>query len=335
MEQIIVTFKEIISLNNMLNRQSYLLFLVLITNSALGNNPLDPIVFSKAEVVNEHTTRIPFKLIDHLIVVEAELLDQKGNFIIDTGSETLILNKVHFKTFEPYYRKSKETAGVINLVDNPLERQLKEFVIQNLKLTNKTSDVIDLSHIEKTKKMHLLGIIGFNILKDYEIFIDMHLNQITLSKVDSKGNTLDKNVYLETIVDSVDFKLKNHTIVLETYVDSYKLNFGLDTAAEYNQVNKRLNKKILKFFLPMRRLTLSGASGANIQVLAGKLHRVKLSETVFFAPMETVLSNLNYMNEAFGTSLDGILGYEFFKQKRTIINYQKEKLYFVDYPIQN
>ncbi|MCK7590723.1 hypothetical protein M0G43_09070 [Subsaxibacter sp. CAU 1640] len=305
----------------------------LISTSLFSNDLLDNIVFSKAEIVNEYTTRIPFKLIDHLIVVEAELLDKKGNFIIDTGSESLILNKIHFESYNPYYKKSKETSGVLNTVDNPLERQLKEFVIKNLVLTNKTSDIIDLSHIEKTKKMNLLGIIGFNVLKDYEIFIDMYLNQITLSKVDSKGNTLDEHIYLETIVDSVDFKLKNHTIVLDTYVDKHKLSFGLDTAAEYNQINKRLNKKVLKFFYPMRHLELSDASGHTVEVLAGKLYRVKLSDSIFFAPMETVLSNLNNLNEAFGTSLDGILGYEFFKQKRTIINYQKQKLYFVNYPI--
>jgi hypothetical protein len=41
------------------------------------------------------------------------------------------------------------------------------------------------------------------------------------------------------------------------------------------------------------------------------------------------------MNEAFGTSLDGVLGYEFFKQKRTIINYQKQKLYFINYPVEH
>ncbi|MDR6302231.1 hypothetical protein [Mesonia maritima] len=44
---------------------------------------LDPIIFPNAEVVNENTFRIPFKLIDHLMVVEAELLDKKGNFIVD------------------------------------------------------------------------------------------------------------------------------------------------------------------------------------------------------------------------------------------------------------
>ena len=310
-----------------------LLIFIFIFGKLSAGNVLDPITFPKAEIINDYTTRIPFKLIDHLIVVEAELLDQKGNFIIDTGSETLILNKVHFKTFDPYYKKPKETNGVLSIVDNPLERQLKEFVIRNLILTDKKSDVIDLSHIEKTKKIHLLGIIGYNILRDYEVFVDMHLNQITLSKVDSKGNKLDKKVYLEKITDSIDFTLKNHTIILETYVNDQKVKFGLDTAAEYNQLNKSSGRKVLKYFRPTRRLSLSGASGQSIEVLAGKLYRVKLSESIMFAPMTTVLANLNKMNEAFGTSLDGILGYEFFKQKRTIINYQKEKLYFVNYPI--
>ncbi len=302
-------------------------------NYVWSTNPLDPIVFPKSETVNNFTTRIPFKLIDHLMVVEAELLGQKGNFIIDTGSETLILNKVHFKTFDLYYKKTKKTSGVLDFTDDPLERQLKEFVINNLVLTNKTSDVIDLSHIEISKKMNLLGIIGFNILKDYEIFIDLHLNQITLSKIDEKGNKLDPNVYLETIVDSVKFELKKHTIILDAFVDDQKLKLGLDSAAEYNQLNKNSSRKILKYYFPSKRMLLTDASGKEIEVLAGKLHRVKINENLYFGPMETILTNLNNMNEAFGTSLDGVLGYEFFRQKRTIINYKKEMLYFVNYPL--
>ncbi|WOD43778.1 hypothetical protein [Hwangdonia lutea] len=291
------------------------------------------ILFPKAEILNEYTTRIPFKLVDHLIVVEAELLNKKGNFIIDTGSETLILNSGHFPNMYANNRKYKEASGVLEAIDYSYEKQVKEFVLQNFRLENKSSDVIDLSHIEHSKKIKLLGIIGYNILKDYEIFVDMHLNQITLTKVDAKGNKLDKHLYLEKIVDSVNFKLKKHTIVLNSTINDQKLKFGLDTAAEFNQISKSVNKKVLKYFIPKKRLTLIGASNKNIEVMAGKLHRVKLKETIYFGPMLTVLTNLNKMNDAFGTDLDGIFGYEFFAQKRTIINYHKEKLYFVDFPL--
>jgi len=183
--------------------------------------------------------------------------------------------------------------------------------------------------------MNLLGIIGFNILKDYEVFIDLYLNQITLSKVDKDGNRLDKQVYLEKITDSINFNLKNHAIILSAEVNNQKLKFALDSGAEFGQINKRVNKKVLKYFIPKKRLELTGASNHKIEVLAGKLHRVKLSKTVYFGPMDIILTNLRKMNEVFGINVDGVFGYDFFQQKRTIINYQKEKLYFVNYPNTN
>lgn len=297
------------------------------------NGMTQTIVFPKAEVINEYTIRIPFKLVDHLIVIEAEISNKKGNFIIDTGSETLILNKVHFPEFYEHQRKQSNASGVLQSVESSYEKYIKEFALEHFKIYNKVSDVIDLSHIEHAKKIQLLGVIGYNILKEYEIFIDLYLNQITLSKVDAFGEKWDKNVYLEKIIDSLDFKLKNHTIVINGTVNDQNITFGLDTAAEFNQINKSINKKVLQQFKPIKRLLLSGAaSDKKIEVLAGKLYRVKLSETVYFGPMYTVITNLNKMNEAFGTDLDGILGYAFFEQKRTIINYQKKKLYFINYP---
>ncbi|APY12566.1 hypothetical protein BWZ22_15660 [Seonamhaeicola sp. S2-3] len=310
-----------------------LFFLCNINVSLANNGVINPIKFYKAETINKHTTRIPFKLVDHLIVVEAKLLNQKGNFIIDTGSESMILNKVHFSDLYENQRKRQTATGVLNSVEDRYEKQIKEFILHNFKLENKTSDVINLAHIEKTKKIKILGIIGYNILKDYEVFIDMYLNQITLTKVDDIGNKLNKNVYLEKIVDSLDFNLKNHTIVVNGSVNNQTLRFGIDTAAEFNQINKSVNKKVLKYFIPKKRLTLTGASNRRIEVLAGKLHRVKLSKSIYFGPMLTVLTNLSKMNEAFGTHLDGILGYEFFAQKRVIINYKKETLYFINYPL--
>ena len=217
-------------------------------NFTFANNDVNksPILFTNAEVLNEYTTRIPFKLVDHLIVVEAELLNQKGNFIIDTGSENLILNQVHFPNFYEYQRKKEASSGILQAIDNPYEKRIKELALSHFKLKNRTSDVINLSHIEKSKKIKLLGIIGYSILKDYEVFIDLHLNQITLTKVDRFGNKLSDNVYLEKIVDSIDFTLKNHTIVVSGTINYQKVRLGIDTAAEFNQINKSINKKALK-----------------------------------------------------------------------------------------
>ena len=137
----------------------------------------------------------------------------------------------------------------------------------------------------------MLGISGYNILKDYKLFIDLYLNQITLTKTDATEYTLDKHVYLEKIIDSLDFKLKNQTIILNATINDQKLIFELDTAAEFNQINV-LTKKHLNTLKPTKRLVLTDTNNKKIEVLVGKLYHVKLSESVYFYPINTVLTNL-------------------------------------------
>lgn len=316
------------------------LYLFLAVFSAYAEDPpndevgiIDTFHFTNAEILNKYTTRIPFKLVDRLIVIEGVHKKKKGWFVVDTGSEKLLLNKVHFSQMTTRNNRINHSSGVLDYVDNPVEKRIKSLSFQNLNINNKRSDIIDLSHIEKSKKIKILGIIGYNVLKDYEVFVDMYLNQITLTKIDAEGNKLGNQKYLEKIVDSIQFELKKHTIVLKGSINGKKLTFGLDTAAEFSQLNSNVSRKVLKSFYPKKRVKLLGASNAKIEVISGSLHRLKLSETVYFGPINTILTNLRSMNNAFGTKLDGVLGYDFFAQKRAIINYKKEKIYFINYPI--
>lgn len=315
-------------------------FLLLLTSFILKANNFNdnfvlsslPIHFTNATIINKNTTRIPLKIVDRLLVIEGNIKGKNGNFIIDTGSETMILNKVHFKTY-PFEQQNRKTTGIIDEVQNLFEKNVSKIAFKEITFHNKMSDIIDLSHIEESKKIKLLGIIGFSILKDFEIFIDLHLNQITLTKIDNNGSTPKNHMYLEKIVDTVNFKLQKHTIVLDGFINNKKIKFGLDTGAEFNQLDKRINKDALRFFYPKKRVRLVGASKRKIEVLYGNLFRVKLNDKTYFGPMKTIITNLYNMNKAFGTNLDGILGYDFFAQKRVILNYKKEQLYFIKYPL--
>jgi len=286
--------------------------------------------FPDAEYITENTIRIPFDLVDHLIVIKASVNSKKGNFIIDTGAETLVLNKVHFNDF--YDHRTRSTSGVNSTVDKTILAKIDKLILNTFNIKNIDSDVTDLSHIEKKKKEEILGIIGFKVLKNYEIFIDFYLKQITLFKTTSSGNRMDKKIFLEEIADSVSFKLKKHTIVLNCFINNEKVNFGLDTGAEINQLSSQVSKKVKKNFRIIRRVKMLGAGKREKEVLAGKLYNVKLNDKIFCGVMRTILTNLAGMESAYGTKLDGILGYEFIAMKRVIINYKKEKLYFVNHP---
>lgn len=299
---------------------------VLFANS--GKKDVQKLHFPKAEYIGENTVRIPFKLYDRLIVIEAEIFNQKGNFVIDTGAEKLLLNNVHFNgtNLKPSHLRH---SGVSSDIDEVKIKWLKKILVRDFSIDNVKSHLMDLSHIEKSKKMSLFGVVGFNVLKDYEIFIDFYLKQITLSKIDKDGKKIDDLPYLEKITDTLNFTLRKHTIVVDSYVNNQKLKFGLDTGAEMNMLDKYVSKKVIKNFKTPKQIVVVGAGKQKSNVLAGKLHKVKLTNTIYCGPMKTILTDLRNMNVAYGTKLDGILGYEFVVTRRMILNYKKKQLYFI------
>ncbi len=299
------------------------------------NNPVysGDIHFTEAEYVNEYTTRVPFQVVDHLIFVQARVFGKKGNFIIDTGSEKLLLNSVHFKLHKNDITST--ASSVSGILDDIGNKAIDSLMIAGFSVMDRNADVLDLSHIEKGKNIQLLGVIGYEILKEYEVFIDFYLKQITLSKINKNGNRLDTRTFLETIRDSVDFTLKKHTIVLDCYVNHVPLKFGLDTGAEINMIHRSIPQEALKNFRIIRRLKLTGIKNRKKEVLAGKLYKVKLNDRIYCGVMRTILTNLNGMQSVYGTKLDGVLGYEFIAMKRLIINYRKQKIYFVKLPFTN
>ena len=92
-------------------------------------------------------------MVDYLIVIEAKLYNKKGNFIIDTGSETSILNKVHFSALYEHQKKDQTASSVLQSIDNLYEKQVKQFALKNFKIDNKASHVIDLPHLKPIKKL--------------------------------------------------------------------------------------------------------------------------------------------------------------------------------------
>jgi hypothetical protein len=59
------------------------------------------------------------------------------------------------------------------------------------------ADIIYLSHLVRISKIELLDIISHCILKDFKVFLDIHLNQIMLTKTDKRGKRLSDKVYTD------------------------------------------------------------------------------------------------------------------------------------------
>lgn len=308
--------------------------ILFISGTVQANDPRDAeslpgiicsLSFPQAAVVDVNTIYIPFTLVGQLIMVQAQVDTVSGYFMLDTGSEKLVLNQEYFASDA----KGRTVASVGNTgaVTAVVEREVDSIRLDQLVVHDLSAHLVDLHHIELKKNVRMIGILGYEVYKDFEVFIDFQNKVIVLTRVNRKGMRIDTLAPFEVPYDSLDFDLRHHLIVLEAKVNSVKLDLILDSGAELNLIDRRVNRRVLDNFTIIKRVNLLGVGKKEVEVLAGELYDVQCGNQ-HSAKMNTLLTSLDEINTAFEVNVQGVLGYEFLKKRRVLINYQKRKLYF-------
>jgi len=281
--------------------------------------------FPEAARPNINTIYIPFSLVGHLIVVQANADTMSGNFILDTGSERLVLNHQYFKPENK--NRVVAAAGNTGMVASATEMHVDTLMIDKLFIPDLRAHVVDLNHIELKKNTRIIGILGYDVFEDFELFIDFQHFRIVLSRLDRNGARLDSIRNWEVPYDSLRFELKKHVIVVDGSVNNVKLHLMLDSGAELNLIDRKINRKALDKFTVIKRVNLIGVGKREVEVLAGTLDELEVGSE-HCKSMNTLLTSLDDINESFGVALNGVIGYEFLSTRRVMINYKKRKLYF-------
>lgn len=276
-------------------------------------------LFKKTDLLT--STTVPLKKAGNLILVDATVDGVSGVFVFDTGAPGLVLNATYFRDGKPTYGSTGGgvTGTNIQRKTKKVERfELSGFVFENIK-----ADVINLRHVENTKKLKILGLIGARFMENFEVIINMNHLNMRLIQVDRKGEAiepyLDKNVY------DIHHKafLFNNVIVSYIPIADKKVCFCLDTGAERNIIDNQSHKKILETISITGRSRLSGASSERIEVLFGIMNDFSISNHKFDG-MNVLMMDLATMRKSFGVNVGGMLGYDFFKQGIFKINLRKK-----------
>jgi hypothetical protein len=270
------------------------------------------------------TLVIPIKRIQNLIVVEAKIDTIIGNFILDTGSPILVLNKTYFrKGWDANLSAANATGQSVTPV---MRTNVDDFAIRELYFENLPADINDLGHIENHRGIKILGLLGVSLFTSFEMVIDVHKNVMYLHKLDAKGAVPEK----ERIVKSeptlkVPFRLIRNSITLDVTVAGKKLVFCVDTGAEANALSSRLPSKILEAFSISKRMILVGTGGTQTEVLLGTVDDMIIGDRSF-KNMHAAITRLDDLGEAYGRSIDGILGSNFLVKGIISINFVTKEL---------
>jgi predicted aspartyl protease len=268
---------------------------------------------------------IPLKRAGRLFLIEAKIDDQTGNLIFDTGASGLVLNKTYFRKYASFEKPAG--GGVTGAFDKISRIVVKRIDVSGMYYENAAADITDLGHIENRRGVKILGLLGLNMIDNFEIIFDAANNELQLNRIDKQGNRL--NTALPTM--KFDFIQKVETqhniMIIKGSIGDKILNFCLDTGAESNVISNKVSKKVMNTIQINRRSEMGGAGARSIEVLYGVMNEFEFGKHQF-GSMETVVTSLDAMSEAYGCSIDGMLGYDFWQKGIFCINLAKNEIRF-------
>ena len=281
------------------------------------------ILFSGAVCDDFQTLVIPIKRIQNLIIIEARIDTTIGNFILDTGSPILVLNKTYFRKGWDANLSAANAGGTITPV---MRTKVDDFAIRELYFENLPADLNDLGHIENHRGIKILGLLGVSLFTSFEMVIDVHKSVLYLHKLDKNGVVPENQRIVKSEPTlTVPFKLTRNTITVDVVVAGKKLVFCVDTGAEANALSNRLPDKVLKVFRVSKRMVLVGTGGVQTEVLLGTIDDIVIGGRSF-KNMHAAITRLDNLGEAYGRTIDGMLGSNFLVKGIISINFVTKEL---------
>lgn len=306
----VIVPNQTIAINNKPNKENILII------RRLTNNYYEPLLGSDS-------ITIPLRRVGRLFLIEARVDDQIGNLIFDTGAMGLVLNKTYFRNH--LVIDDHNSNGINGAISSVSNITIENVDISELKYKNIKADLIDLGHIENRRGVKVLGLFGFSMIKGFEILIDINHNQLKLFKIDKKGDRLNNtnNKFRADLIQPIE--TSNNVLFLKATIGGKRLTFCLDTGSETNVISSRSSNQVLNTINITRRSSLQGSGSKKSDVLYGNMSNFILGNQSF-TEMETIITSLDALCDAYGVKIDGVLGYNFLSKGVICINLGKKQL---------
>jgi len=253
-----------------------------------------------------------FKMVNGLILVTAEIDNMEGTFILDTGSEEVLLNGSPSKIDEYF-----ETAHGSSSAE---EIKIKTFKLGNLVKSNVKAYKTDLSNLSAFVNTDLKGLIGWSVLQEALIMFDFD-NQ-TLKLLPQDVLVLENRLEL----NQVDFQIDSSIPILKIKIDKEYHLFALDSGATAHFIDPSMVKSGITLL----------KKDAIDTVLANDVETSNDLLTVdSYSIGETHQYNQSFysidlaeVNKQFDRPLTGILSINKLAQSQLIIDVKGQKIYY-------
>jgi predicted aspartyl protease len=240
------------------------------------------------------------------------------DFIFDTGAGTSLLSTELAQRLQLKVIGSKNGQSAGGKVSVSLAK-VDSFAVGEAKLDDVDVGIVDLGHIGKTVGANIDGDLGYNFLKHFRVAIDYRDCEIRLDdpkRVESFGNFAQTEVPIRLAGPAKPL------ILVDVHANGRgPYQFAIDTGTSTTAISPEVAAEIGVASSPVGAAT---TGGAHVDVTAGHLTSFQVGGAKIDNMAVVVADFFSMLSQAVGTKLDGIVGYNFLRNFRVVIDYPGE-----------
>ena len=301
------------------------------TDNQLKQIDLLPVQVKKADTKTDFETpaqdilTVPMEIRNGLIVVTAKLNGIERKFILDSGAPTLYLNS-------PYFSKDTITSmSTAQSVNSSISGQdiihIDSFDFYGIKTQNKDFVMSDLSHLLKDEEIY--GLIGYQVIKDYDWLFDYANKTLTLIKPDKTTDYISELQHTTYEIPLQMTSETSHIPFVKGKIGTEEVSLGIDCGASVNLLDVTLLDKLKNNLANITTTKLTGASKQEANVQSATVKSLTIGNALF-ENVSTVFNDMSHLNSRRENKIDGLIGYEIFSHQKVLVSVQNKKLIFIE-----
>lgn len=257
-------------------------------------------------------TIIPFELINGLMIIEAEINGELGNYILDSGSNGILLNSKS--------EKSEVSFQTLSGIAEGSETKISSLRLGNFESKELLGFTTDLSNLEIYIDKRLSGILGCAVFSPRSLEFNFDMEQLIIS-----DQRIDVN--LTQGLNSVNYKLVDDLPIGEVMIDGQLRSFILDTGASSHFIDIHLILELggntSKTGITKDIITASGASSISEEYRISN-HEIEAAAK----PMLAFAKDFSILSKELGKKIDGIISLSKLSKSVIYFDIVDKKVYY-------
>src|SRR5438552_9559696 len=242
------------------------------------------------------------------------------DFILDTGAGTSLLSAELAKQLKVKILGTKEGQSAGGKISVSLAK-IDSLALGQAKIEGVDVGIVYLGHIAKTIGTKIDGDVGYNFLKHFRVTIDYQTGEIRFDdpkRIENFGRSTKSEVPMRLA------SLAKPLLLVDVHANGGgPFQFAIDTGTSTTAIAPELAQQLGLKASPVGPLT---TGDAQVNVTAGTLESFQVGRAGIDDLVVVVADFFSMLSQAVGVRLDGIVGYNFLRNFRVVIDYPGEKL---------